>query len=192
MSKYSLQIKKICLVALFLVLGWILPVVTGRIPEIGKMLLPMHLSVMLCGFILGKNYGLLIGFITPITRFLIFGIPVLYPTAICMMFELATYGFVCGLMIKIFAGKLKLNYLLSVIISLVIAMLVGRIIWALSRMLCGLFDHNYFTFKMFLAGGFVTAWPGITAQFIIIPSILVVLNKLKVVQSLNREKATNN
>ncbi|MFR7881140.1 MAG: ECF transporter S component [Christensenellales bacterium] len=68
MNKNSLTIKKMALAAIFLVFGWILPLVTGRIPEIGNMLCPMHIPVMLCGFILGPWYGLIIGFITPLTR----------------------------------------------------------------------------------------------------------------------------
>ena len=74
------------LAAIFLVFGWILPLVTGRIPEIGNMLCPMHIPVMLCGFILGPWYGLIIGFITPLTRGFIFGMPTFYPTGISMAF----------------------------------------------------------------------------------------------------------
>lgn len=185
MRNSSIQTKKICLAAMFLVLGWILPVITGKIPEIGKMLLPMHIPVMLCGFLLGKWYGLSIGLITPITRAFFFSAPPLYPDALCMMFELATYGFVCGLMIKLFTKKLKWKYWIGVILSLILAMLIGRVIWAFARMMCGLFDHKYFTFQLFLAGGFIKAWPGILAQFILIPLILTVLNKMNVIQGLN-------
>ena len=78
MNKNSLTIKKMALAAIFLVFGWILPLVTGRIPEIGNMLCPMHIPVMLCGFILGPWYGLIIGFITPLTRGFIFGMPIAY------------------------------------------------------------------------------------------------------------------
>ena len=52
------QIKNITLSAFFLALGLVLPFVTGQIPEIGTMLLPMHIPVLLCGFICGKEYGL--------------------------------------------------------------------------------------------------------------------------------------
>ena len=72
MTKYQLQLVKICLAALFLALGWLMPFLTGQIPEFGNMLLPMHIPVMICGFVLGPVYGALIGFITPLTRSLIF------------------------------------------------------------------------------------------------------------------------
>jgi hypothetical protein len=184
MSKRSLQIKKICLAGLFLVLGWLLPIVTGRIPSIGNMLCPMHIPVLLCGFILGPWYGLLIGFITPITRFLIFGMPALYPSALCMMFELATYGLVSGTIVKILNDRFKINYLISIILSLLFAMIMGRIVWAIARFTCGLFDQNSFTWKMFLAGGFINAWPGILIQLIFIPILLQILNHLNVLSRL--------
>ena len=49
-------------------------------------------------------------------------------------------------------------------------------------MLCGLFDHNFFTWKMFLIGGFVTAWPGIIIQLILIPILLEVLFQTKTLE----------
>ena len=94
MTKYQLQLVKICLAALFLALGWLMPFLTGQIPEFGNMLLPMHIPVMICGFVLGPVYGALIGFITPLTRSLIFGMPPILPTGLAMCFELMTYGFI--------------------------------------------------------------------------------------------------
>lgn len=189
MSNKTLQIKKICLAALFLVLGWILPLITGQVPSIGKMLCPMHIPVLLCGFILGPWYGLLIGLMTPLTRCLFFSTPTFYPTALCMAFELGAYGLVSGLLIKLLNRKLKMNYLLSVIVSLILAMLLGRVVWAIARFSCGLFDKNYFTWKMFLAGGFINAWPGILVQLILIPTILAILNRLNVIYYLNDQKS---
>ena len=39
--------RKLTLSALFLALGLVLPLITGQIPQIGKMLLPMHIPVLL-------------------------------------------------------------------------------------------------------------------------------------------------
>ena len=108
MNKNSLTIKKTALAAIFLVFGWILPFVTGRIPEIGNMLCPMHIPIMLCGFILGPWYGLIIGFITPLTRSFIFGMPTFYPIGIAMAFELATYGFIIGILYQLLLKKSKI------------------------------------------------------------------------------------
>lgn len=89
----SKEIKNITLSAMFLGLALVLPLLTGQIQTIGKMLLPMHLPVLLCGLICGWQYGAVIGFIAPLMRSLIFSMPPLYPTALAMSFELAAYGF---------------------------------------------------------------------------------------------------
>ena len=90
--------RKLTLSALFLALGLVLPLITGQIPQIGKMLLPMHIPVLLCGMVCGWPYGLAVGAVMPLLRGLLFGMPVLYPTGIGMAFELAAYGAVIGLL----------------------------------------------------------------------------------------------
>lgn len=50
-------VYNLVLAAMFLALGIILPFFTGQIPQIGNMLLPMHLPVFLCGLICGWPYG---------------------------------------------------------------------------------------------------------------------------------------
>ena len=54
-------LKNLVLSAMFLAIGIVLPFFTGQIPQIGKMLLPMHLPVFLCGLICGWQYGLAVG-----------------------------------------------------------------------------------------------------------------------------------
>ncbi len=81
---------------MLLALGLILPLVTGNIPRVGNMLLPMHLPVFLGGLLLGWQYGLILGAVLPLMRSLLFGMPPLYPVALAMTFELATYGAVAG------------------------------------------------------------------------------------------------
>lgn len=50
-------VYNLVLAAMFLALGIILPFFTGQIPQIGNMLLPMHLPVFLCGLICGCPTG---------------------------------------------------------------------------------------------------------------------------------------
>ena len=101
--KKQMTVRKTVLAALFLAIGLILPFITMQIPAVGKMLCPMHIPVLLCGYILGGPYGLIVGFITPLLRSVTFGMPVMLPNAICMAFELATYGLVSGIL----SGKMK-------------------------------------------------------------------------------------
>ena len=89
--------KKLTLSAMFLAIGMVLPFLTGQIPQIGNMMLPMHIPVLLCGLICGWQYGAVLGFILPLVRYLVFGMPVLFPTGTAMAFELMTYGLVIGL-----------------------------------------------------------------------------------------------
>lgn len=180
MNKDLISIRKITLSALFVAIGWILPFLTGQIPEVGNMLLPMHIPVMLAGFILGPFYGLLIGILTPITRTLIFGMPPLYPQSISMMIELGTYGFVCGFLYKLFKEKTKLSVYPRTLITLIISMILGRCMWGIARSLSGILDSSLsFTWIMFMSGAFITAWPGIIIQILIIPPIVVALDKAK-------------
>ena len=124
------DVKTLVLSALFLALALVLPFLTGQIPEIGSMLCPMHIPVLLCGFFCGWPWGLAVGFIAPLLRSLLFGMPPMFPVAVSMAFELATYGSISGLLYR----KLPQNKL-SVYISLLTAMIAGRLVWGLVRFL---------------------------------------------------------
>ena len=95
-----MKVYKMVLAAMFLALAMVLPFLTGQIPQIGSALCPMHIPVLLCGFFCGPWYALAVGFIAPLLRFLIFGMPPIMPTGIAMCFELATYGFMVGFLYK--------------------------------------------------------------------------------------------
>lgn len=170
------NIKSIVLSAMFVAMGIVLPLLTGQIKEIGNMLLPMHTPVMLAGLICGPWYGLAVGAVTPILRSLQFGMPVMYPTAIGMAFELATYGLVIGLCYK----KFHWHCIKALYKSLVISMISGRLVWGLVTF-C-LLGAEGFTFKMFMASAFFNAIPGIILQLVIIPVIMVKLKKAKVIK----------
>ena len=96
--KKTIYVQKLVVAALMLALGLVLPSITMNIPTVGKMLCPMHIPVLLCGFLCGGPYGLLVGFLTPLLRSVLFGMPAMVPTAVCMAFELATYGMVSGML----------------------------------------------------------------------------------------------
>lgn len=173
MKKHEKLVKMI-LAALFLAIAYVLPFFTGQIPEIGSMLLPMHIPVLLCGFICGAPWGLLVGFIAPLLRSFVLGMPPLFPTAICMAFELAAYGFVAGLMHKILPKKKSFIYC-----SLVVAMIIGRIIWGIAMLAVMGIKGGSFTFAAFLAGAVTNAIPGIVVQIILIPVLVMVLDRQK-------------
>lgn len=164
---------KLVISAMFLCIALLLPFLTGQIPQIGKMLLPMHLPVLLCGFICGWQYGGTVGFIAPILRGVIFSNPVLFPTGIIMSFELAAYGLFAGLIFYLFKNR----NITKLYISLVSAMVIGRIIKCIVQFFVLGFTDEGFVFAAYIAGAFTNAIPGIILQLILIPAIMLVLDK---------------
>lgn len=168
-------IKRLTLSSLFLALGFVLPFFTGQIPQIGSMLLPMHIPVFLCGLLCGWQYGLGVGLVLPVLRSLVFGMPPMFPTAISMAFELGTYGLVIGYVYS----HAKWQCLKQLYIALLISMICGRIVWAF--MTCVLMGLENVTWMMLVEGALLSAIPGIVVQLILIPMIMVSLDKAKVV-----------
>ena len=170
------QILNLVYESMMFALGLTLPFLTGQIPDIGNMLLPMHLPVLLCGFVCGYKYGFLVGATLPVIRSFMFGMPVLFPSAVTMAFELCAYGFITGFVYM----KMKKKNIASVYISLICAMLIGRIIKGCANAVCyGIISKTY-TFGMFISGAFVEAVPGIILQLILIPAILISVKKASV------------
>ena len=169
------KILKTILAALFLALSYVMPFLTGQIPEIGSMLCPLHIPVLLCGFICGWPWGLAVGFIAPLFRSLTIGMPPFFPTAVCMAFELSTYGAVCGLMHKLLPRKKTYIYC-----SLITAMLVGRVVWGIAMVLCLGLNGGSFTFAAFISGAVTNALPGIIIQIILIPVLVMLLDNPKI------------
>ncbi len=157
--------------AICLALCLALPFLTGQIPQIGRALSPMHLPVLLCGFLCGPWWALGVGAVAPVLRNLLFGMPSpLYPTCLAMSFELLTYGLVSGLLYR----RTRRLYP-----SLIAAMLSGRIVWGIAMTcLLGL-GGNAFGWAAFLAGAFTGAVPGIIVQLILIPLLVLALQKAK-------------
>lgn len=169
------NIKTMIQAALFLALGLTLPFLTGQIPEIGSALLPMHIPVIICGYICGWKYGLLVGFLTPLLRSVLFGSPLMM-TALTMAFELAAYGAVTGILYrKLPSGKGRIY------ISLLCAMIIGRIVWGISSIVIYGLNHTAFTWEIFIAGALQSAIPGIILQLVLIPVIMMALEKSGVV-----------
>lgn len=169
------ELIKMILAASFLALAFAFPFVTGQIPEIGSMLCPMHIPVLLCGFICGWPWGLAVGFIAPLLRSLTLGMPPLFPVAICMSFELAAYGFVAGVMHRCLPHKKSFIYL-----SLFVAMVVGRLLWGAAMYISLAVNGNSFTFAAFLTGAITNALPGIIIQILIVPVVVMILDNPKI------------
>ncbi len=157
--------------AMCLAMCLVLPFLTGQIPQIGSALCPMHLPVLLAGFLCGPWWALTVGITAPLLRHLLFAMPPL-PTAIAMSFELAAYGAVCGGLYR----RLPHN-LAGIYGALTTAMLMGRVLWGAVMMVITGISGGSFTWGMFLAGAFTSALPGILLQLILIPVIVSAMRK---------------
>lgn len=164
--------RKLILAALFLALGYVLPFFTGQVPAVGKMLLPMHIPVLLCGFVCGWQYGLVVGFVVPLFRSMLAGMPVMMPTAVGMAFELMTYGAVSGLLYGMLPRKTW-----SIYAALLGAMLSGRVVWGIVSILLYGIQGSMFSWQIFLGGAIMNAVPGILLQLILVPVIIILLEK---------------
>ncbi len=173
-TKTNSATRSIVLAALFLALAFVLPMVTGHVPQVGNMLCPMHFPILLCGFVLGGPWGLAVGFVAPLVRSVLFGMPPMFPIAIAMAFELAAYGLVSGVLWHKVKHTVPMIYA-----SLVTAMVAGRLVWGAVRFVLAGLTGSSFPFSAFLSGALLTAVPGIAAQLVLIPLILVALQKAK-------------
>ena len=166
------NVRKLTYSALFLAIALVLPFLTGQIPQIGSMLSPMHIPVLLCGFICGWPWGLAVGFIAPLLRSVLFGMPPMVPGAVSMAFELATYGCVAGLLYRLLPRKT-----VSIYIALVIAMIAGRIVWGIARLVLAGLTGSKFTWALFMAGAFTNAIPGIILHIVLIPAVVIAMER---------------
>ncbi len=175
----SRRTRKMTYAALYLGIALVLPFITGQIPEIGAMLCPMHIPVLLCGFLCGWPWGLAVGFIAPPLRSVLFGMPALFPSAVAMAFELAAYGAASGWLYRRLPRVKGRTY-----IALVTAMIAGRLVWGAVQMILSGLIHSEFTPALFLAGAVTNALPGIVLHIALIPPGVAVMEKTGL--SLNR------
>lgn len=173
MSKFplsSLSIKRLVYAALCLAIALVLPFLTGGIPQVGGMLCPMHLPVLLCGLLCGPFWGAAVGLVCPLLRHMLFSMPPLL-TAITMTFELAAYGFFSGFFWRVLSKMFPTHKMVALYSALLLSMLAGRLVWGLSSALLMLAGRTSFSWQVFWVSGFVSAWPGMVLQLVVIPAI---------------------
>ena len=173
-KKTNNVLARILYSAMFLALGLLLPFLTAQIPQFGASLLPMHLPVILCGFVCGPMWGMAVGATTPLLRSMIFGMPALMPNAVAMAFELAVYAFVAGLLFKKLSKNIFMYY-----IALITAMVCGRLVWGAVMFILifvGLAD-GAISLSLIWTSTVLQSVPGIILQLVMIPLIVNVLRK---------------
>ncbi|MBQ7595802.1 MAG: ECF transporter S component [Clostridia bacterium] len=175
MSSKKTSTYKITLGAAMLALSVVLPQIfhlTG-IPQVGEVFLPMHIPVLLAGFLTGPWIGAFIGAAAPIISHFITNMP---PSARLpfMIGELVAYGLVSGLLYHTADLKSKKG---GTIITLIIAMIAGRAVYA--AMLLG--AAKFFGMENAGIAAVVTSTVkgvyGIALQIVIIPPIVYAVKK---------------
>ena len=161
--------KKLVSCALCIALGVLLPMAFHMIPNAGSVFL--HIPVLICGLFCGTPYGLACGIITPFLSSMTTGMP---PAMILpqMVIELGVYGLVTGLCEKHIDFK---NEMTKLYMSLIIAMLAGRIVNGLVNTF--VLSTQGYTLSVFMTASFITCLPGIIIQLIVVPILVRILNK---------------
>ncbi len=161
--------------AVLVALGMALPFLTGQIPEIGSALSPMHIPALLAGFTVGPVWGAVCAFVIPVLRSAVFHMPPMFPKAIAMAFEMATYAAACGILQRCLPRRMGWLY-----VAQAAAMLAGRIVYGAAFALFTLNNPNIsYGFTAFIMGSFVEGLPGIVLHLAIIPPIVPALRKAK-------------
>lgn len=168
------QIRKLAVSAMMLAAAFLLPYLTGQIPEIGSMLCPMHLPVLLCGFLCGPWWGLAVGAVAAPLRFALVAMP---PAPMCfyMAAEMAAYGFLAGFLYKLFPKKIPFLYL-----SLFLAMTGGRLVYGAVQWAATGLGGGTYSLNAFLSSAVIGSWPGILLQIVLIPVLVLALKRAKI------------
>lgn len=160
--------------ALFLALAVLLPLAVHVFgPTMGRVLLPMHIPVLLAGFLVGPFSGLLVGIIAPGLSHIIAGngmppVDKIVPMAL----ELAMYGFVAGITYY----RLRMN----IYVSLILAMIIGRLMFGVGQLVRGMMAGLSFGDAQFLSWGAMAAGlPGIMLQLVLIPILVAGIRRKK-------------
>ncbi len=170
------HVKRLVLSGLCIAMGVVLPLAFHAIPQGGSIFLPMHLPVLLCGLACGWPYGLACGALTPLLSSLLTSNPpaAYLPSMVC---ELAVYGLAAGILYRyLHTGK----RLLDIYLQLIGAMLLGRIVYGVLNAL--VFSAGRYSFSIFISAAFVKAVPGIAIQLILLPAMLLLLEKIHVLE----------
>ena len=175
-------IKKMIITALLIAIGIVLSLVFHLLQFAGPVFLPMHIPILICGLICGIPFGLAAGVITPLLSHLIVGMPPAFILP-AMILELAAYGVVAAVLMRYLPIK---NLYAKSYISLIGAMLIGRVFFGVLNAL--IFSVGEYSMQMWLTAAFIAALPGIIIQLVIIPSIVVALQKARLVEVKQRSK----
>ncbi|MGB7605578.1 MAG: ECF transporter S component [Lutisporaceae bacterium] len=163
------SIREIVLSGLFITLGIILPIIFHAFGA-GSTFLPMHIPVLIAGFVVSLPFAIAVGAIIPMLSSLLTGMPPGFPVLPFMVFELATYGAFSSLMYR----KFKSNVYISLICSMIVGRIVSSVVvWVLATFFMAKLPNPF----VFIIVGITQGIPGIILQIVFIPGIILALQK---------------
>ena len=175
--KRNNHLYKLVVTALLLAIGLYLPFLLGQVEVLGQAISPLHIPALLCGLTCGWGWGAVLGAVLPIMRSLLFGMPPM-PAAIPMGFELAVYGAATGLLYPLFVRLLKKDrHLPAMLVSLIAAMILGRMVGGAAKAVVMGFQGNAYTFQAFIAAYFTGTAVGAVIHLIVVPAVALALEK---------------
>lgn len=175
--------RRLCFSAIMLAVGILLPMAFHAIPNGGNIFSPMHLPVFITGFLCGPVYGALVGLACPFMACMFTGMPnVAYLPN--MMAELLVYGAASGLFFRIIkTGKIVPDALISLLLSMLSGRIVGGCV-AYLLFLGG--SRSEYSWTIFFTGYFVTCWPAIVIQILVVPTVVTLAQKYRFIRESDR------
>ena len=164
-------IGQLALAGLFIAFGLVLPMMF-HVVGLGSTFLPMHIPVLLAGFVLEVPFAAAVGAMTPFLSSIFTGMPPTFPVMPYMVFELAVYGTMTSILYR----KMRLNVYISLILGMISGrIMAGIVVWILAK---------FFATQLpgpvaFITGSIVTGLPGIIIQLVFIPPLVMLLQKYR-------------
>lgn len=162
--------KTLIMTALMIAIGVALPFVIIRSQQVRTLISPMHIAPLLAGLVAGPLPGLATGILSPLLSSLLTGMP-MAPVLPGMVVELGVYGLAGGLCMK----YLKLTGMKKVYVSLIIAMILGRIAGGLLHAF--VLDAGSYSLSTWVSSYLVATAPGMVVHLILIPLVYSALHK---------------
>jgi hypothetical protein len=180
--RYSIHpVKKVCsmkirnrqitLTSLFIALCVIVPFLFHLV-GLGMIFLPMFLPILLAGFLIEFRFALLVGLLGPVTSSLATGMPPFFPTAISMTAE--------GMVAASVASFLFYTHKKSLWLALPVAIVAERITRVIMILL--IFPIFGLPAKQWSIIEITATLPGIVLQLFLIPLVLFMLWKSKIIE----------
>ncbi len=179
MQSSSGKYKSLVITGMLLAVGLVLPFLTGQIQAIAKTISPLHIPVLICGLCCGWKWGLGLGIVLPLLRSLLFGFPPFPTNALPMVFELAVYGLITGLLYPALIKNKKMSHPAAMYLSLVPAMILGRVAGGAAKALfisLGVIGSSSpYTFAAFFSGYFASTAVGAVIHLILVPAVVLAI-----------------